>query len=383
MRRRIAGAAIISVVALVGTVVPHDQMRASAQTEPCNDDWMAIDTDDRRSGNWLFGIAVRSPDRAWVVGTDPTRRGRSRTLVKRWDGNSWRREDSPNVRGQSTFLKGVDAGRKGALVAVGDYSQTTMSTFAIRRKRSGGWRAIKPVDPSSSLSSLSAVSVLSPKRVWAVGTRWDSAGQHRILIERFNGKRWRVAGMDTIGLLDGVFARRWDDIWAVGRTVRDGGPVTLTLRFNGKRWRRVRSPNQNDRPHYLYGVAASGRRQAWAVGERSGPEPLLMRWNGKRWRFVDIGIPRRAEGVLRAVSVHEDEVVAVGSYFDPRSGSQAFILTFDGESWTRTDTSGLRDSDELSDVQHASDGSAFAAGYRSTSGGSEAIMFRPPLCPDA
>lgn len=381
MGRRIAGSFAAAVVVVAGVLAAGEPIPAGGQTEPCNDDWVAVDGDAKKSGNWLFGVAARSSERAWVVGIDPTRRGRARTLVRRWDRGSWRREDSPTIKGQSTFLNDVDAGRKGAVVAVGEYSRTTASTFAIKRKRSGRWRQIKPVDPSTSLSSLAAVTVLSPKRVWAVGTRWDSAGQHRVLIERFNGKRWKVAGIDTRGLLDGISARRWNDVWAVGRTVRNNRPVTLTLRFNGKRWRRVRSPNQNKTPHYLYGVSAARRNEAWAVGERSGPEPLLMRWNGERWRYIDPGLPGRAEGVLRAVSVHGEEVVAVGAYSHPSTGSEAFILTFDGQGWTRTDSSALRDSDELDDVQHAPDGSVFAAGYRTTSGGSEAIFHRPPLCP--
>lgn len=206
-----------------------------------------------------------------------------------------------------------------------------------------------------------------------------------MLIERFTGERWFVADVSTVGLLDDVDARRWDDVWAVGRTVRDNRAVTLTLHFDGQRWERVRSPNLNEHPHYLYAVASAGEDEVWAAGEyssgeRPGPHPILMHYNGSRWRYVDLDLPDRASGSIWGLSTHGDEVVAVGDYHHRRTGYQALILTYDGETWTRIDTSGLRDSDQLLDVEHAPDGSVFAAGVRRSTGVSEAIFYRPPMC---
>ena len=347
---------------------------ASAQ---CASSWSQIDADDRRSGHSLGGVAVRTTERAWVVGNTYTRRGSAIPLIKRWDGTRWIREPAPNPG--NAFLDDVDGGKEGALWAVGDHGTTTLRTFALKRVAGGKWVRRDPANPSGSLNALSDVSVLGRHHAWAVGTYWDAGGQHRVLIEHWNGRRWNVAPVSTIGLLDGVYARTAKDVWAVGRTVRGGGPRTLTLHFNGRRWREVPSPNENDRPHYLYGVAARSRTEAWAVGERTGHRgrsvPIIMRWNGERWRLTDAGLRDGVFALPRGVSVLLDETVIVG---EGDTGDPPFILTHTNAGWEREDTSSFEESALLYDVEHAPRGGVMAAGYRSTSNGSEVVLFRPP-----
>ena len=379
--------AIVVALLLGGIVLTAGGVSTGAQPliqptpEPCNDAWIQIDTDDEKSGNSFEGIAGRSADIAFAAGHASRRNGTPDPLIKRWNGKRWDREP---VKG-TFYLHDIGTGHPGPLWAVGEYSSgSTLFPVALKRTAAGNWKRHDPARPSSSLTAINDVSVLSKRHAWASGTYWDGSGQHRALIQHWNGRKWSVAPVSNIGLLDDVFARARDDVWAVGRTVRNGQAVTLTLRFNGKRWRHVSSPNQTNQAHYLYGVAAAGRRNAWAVGERSGDGkniPLLMRWNGERWRFTDPGLGNREEATARAVSVYGDEVVVVGE-FDPYARSpEALIMTWDGDSWTRENTERFEESIILQDVEHAPNGAIYAAGNRSTRGGSETVYFRPPLCP--
>jgi hypothetical protein len=343
----------------------------------CDDTWRAIDTDGARSGHWLNGIAVRSERKVWVAGTRPGRGGRTRTLIKRWDGSRWTREESPNVRGASNYLSGAAVGAKGAPWAVGNYSSTSLRTIALRRGRARWWRTAS-VDPNPSLSSLWDVTALSNRRVWAVGTRWGSGGDHFTMIQRWNGKRWRVVGPANLGgLLEDVSARRWNDVWAVGVTVRNNVGRTLTLRFNGKRWRQIKSPNASARYHRLNAVEAVARNEAWAGGYRHAGQdqrPVLMRWNGTRWRLVVPPPIERGTGTITGIAAHGDEVIVIGEHrFRP------LILVKSGSTWSKVDTSAFREA-HLVDIEHAPSGAAFIAGYRSTRGGSEVVLRRDPPC---
>ncbi|MDP9066964.1 MAG: hypothetical protein M3N53_01270 [Actinomycetota bacterium] len=347
---------------------------------PCDDEWHRIDTDDRRSDHWLSGVAVASADRVWGAGTDYSGNTWERSLVRRWNGRRWRREDTPSVRGNATILSDIDVGR-GGVFAVGQHSRTVSRTFVIRRRPGGGWRRMDSADPSASLNALDHVSVLSGRRAWAVGTRWDASGNHLVLVERWNGRRWSVASVGMNGLLHGVHARTAKDVWAVGRTVRRGLLRTLILHFNGRRWKQVPSPNVNDRPHILNAVHAAGPNDAWAVGYHYGDVPIAMHWNGTRWRLVDLpDLGGRSEAELRGVSSWGDEVVAVGYVSTPRDGFEALILEWNGQRFVQEDVNRFEDSTHLEDVEHAGNGSVFAAGYRSTGGGSEVVLRRPPSC---
>lgn len=384
LRTGLTSVALAGVVFL-GAVASGDRLQAAptvtatptpSTTPVCDDSWRRIDADARRSGNWFQGIAVRSASKVWGAGSD----GRDRTLVRRWTGADWRRERTPNVAGEYVQVNDVDAGAKGAVFAVGNHSKMVMRTFVMRR-RSGGWRRMKSVDPGAGLSSFDHVSVLSPRKAWAVGTRWDAAGNHIVLIERWNGKRWKVVPVSVNGLLHGVHARTRRDVWAVGRTVRNGLLRTLILHFNGKRWRTIPSPNANQKPHILNAVHAAGPNSAWAVGYHYGDKAIAMRWNGTRWRMVDLPeFGRRSDSELRGVSTYGGQATAVGYVSTSTQGFESLVLEWDGNGWRHEDTERFEDSTHLEDVEHTSGGAVFAGGYRSTSGGSEVMLTRPPRC---
>ncbi|MEA2453483.1 MAG: hypothetical protein QOG04_2193 [Actinomycetota bacterium] len=339
----------------------------------CDDTWVQIDRDDRRSGNTFDGIAVRSRDVVFAVGNERGPGGSPIPLIKRWDGDSWDRE---RVRG-SFYLHDVDVGARGPVWAVGEASDDTLYPFAVRRAGAGHWRKTEVARPGPTLTALYDVSALGPSAAWASGTFWDSSAQHRLLVERWDGKRWVQVEFSPLGIAEDIFARRADDIWVVGSTGRHDRQVTQTARHTARGWRIVKSPNHDTRINVLKGVVSTARDRAWAVGYYSdGAEKhvLILRWNGTGWSSASPYTGTAGE--LRAISAAGDELVAVGS----NSSFDAITITFDGSEWTR-EVLEFEDSDELNDVAHGPDGSVFAAGLRSTSNGSEAAFYRPPSCP--
>ncbi|MDQ3645585.1 MAG: hypothetical protein M3345_01465 [Actinomycetota bacterium] len=376
---------VISASATSTTSVPAAPLVLATETptaspspspSPCDDSWRQIHFDDPVVRNDLAGVTAPRPDEVWVVGDhQATQGGSTRTLVKRWDGQQWLLEQSPTYPDRSTSLNGVDEGR-GAVVAVGRRSTRWSSRPWAMHRVEGVWRAMEFSDPVPA-SSFSAVGTLSGRRAWAVGTR--QAGperEHYVLIERWNGSTWRPTSVSVRGLLYGVHARRYDDVWAVGQTLRNGAVRTLTMHFNGRRWRIVPSPNESMGAHLLQGVYATASNDAWAVGYRktatSGWQPFTMHWNGTAWRFIDVPNLEGDNSFLNAVSIHGGEVIAVGETYN-----QPLVVSWEAGVWQRLDMSSFRDQVRvLNDVEHAPNGAVFAVGW-----GGEVVLYRPPPCP--
>jgi hypothetical protein len=98
-----------------------------------------------------------------------------------------------------------------------------------------------------------------------------------------------VTGYQVRGELYGVAATSRGNAWAVG-DVRDPsvsatGTTTLLLHWNGGKWSPVTSPKPV--PGRLTQVAAASATDAWAVGEIDTPHghttSYVLHWNGKAW----------------------------------------------------------------------------------------------------
>jgi hypothetical protein len=146
------------------------------------------------------------------------------------------------------------------------------------------------------------------------------------------------------------------NVWAVGGYflhARDGhrSYQTLVLHWNGRKWTHVQSPNPGGErhPEVLYGVAADGQDDVWAVGSygngRGDEVPLTEHWNGHRWSVVPAPTlegdsPEQALVDLSVVSA--DDVWASGSAGLMDNGfdlvSEGFAEHWDGHAWTVSPT---------------------------------------------
>ena len=82
----------------------------------------------------------------------------------------------------------------------------------------------------------------------------------------------------------------------------------------------------------LFGVAATSRTNAWAVGSTGGLT-LLLHWNGAKWKAVTS--PKPVFGALTAVAATSaDNAWAVGETANP-GGSTTYVLHWNGKAWSR------------------------------------------------
>jgi hypothetical protein len=251
--------------------------------------------------NHLNGVAVLSACDVWVAGfTEDSKLG-ERTLIEHWDGSAWTVIPSPHP---------------------------------------------------GNISRLNSIRAFSPTSIWAVGefTRAqlpDAADKNLIL--HYDGTRWTTVRSPSPGRNDQLYGVRWvsaTDAWAVGRFTDAQDPdvadTALILHWNGTRWRQVTRPNLAG--DSLFGVAATSRKDAWAVGSTfsGGQRPFILHWNGTAWKPA-ISPRLRADSGLNAVGVTGPASAwAVGiTGAGERNGTptgQTLALRWNGRTWAKVTT---------------------------------------------
>lgn len=151
--------------------------------------------------------------------------------------------------------------------------------------------------------------------------------------------------------------------WVVGSTealtIR-----TLILHWNGRHWRRVPSPNMAGRhaASYFYAVAATSRRDAWAVGGSAvrHTATLIEHWNGKAWKIVPSPSPRRDFGVLDAVAARTaKDAWAVGDVSTQLGvDSRTLIEHWNGTAWRRVPSPNITSAPSGTGIQNSLNGVA-------------------------
>jgi hypothetical protein len=181
----------------------------------------------------LSGVAATSPTNAWAVGYyhDGTV---DLTLVEHWNGKAWKVQQSPNPGGSRNYngLSGVAATSSTNAWAVGYFSDVGGESTLVERWNGKSWK-VQQSAPDYNVSFLSGVAATSPTDAWAVG--FDQTGQlpeTQTLVEHWDGNAWTVQksaspgrlanspalwtlGADTNHLF-GVAATSPTNAWAVG-----------------------------------------------------------------------------------------------------------------------------------------------------------------------
>ena len=186
-------------------------------------------------------------------------------------------------------------------------------------------------------------------RAWAVGVALDNKYFAHSLIDAWNGSAWQIAKTPKVhsqrDILYAATAVSASDVWAAGiQESQSGMWGTLTEHFNGKKWSVVPSPNPAKFGNQLYGVAASGPSDVWAVGQRNdatSDTPLVEHWDGHSWSVVSVPSAGLTGGLLQAVAVSGGQVWAVGQSDDATHQAFPLIEHFSHGTWTATQPPGL------------------------------------------
>ena len=178
-------------------------------------------------------------------------------------------------------------------------------------------------------------------RAWAVGVALDDSYRARSLIEAWDGGSWHVAATPELGtqrdILYSAAAVSAADVWAVGEQQRgDGTFGTLIEHWDGTRWSVVPSPDPGSSGNHLYGVAAAGPGDVWAVGQQDGRRsdtPLVEHWDGTSWAAVNVPSAGLTGGLLQGVAAGGGEVWAVGQSDDAAHQARPLVEHLSRGTW--------------------------------------------------
>ncbi len=293
----------------------------------------------------LSGVAALSARDAWTVGSS----NYGRTLIEHWNGRAWKVQRSPNPGGsgrEDGFL-GVAAVSPRDAWAVGEYNslKVIFSRTLIAHWNGKAWKVQRSPNPAikdNGVDGLAAIAAVSSTDAWAVGTD-KKRGVYRTLVDHWNGKAWKVQPSPNpsthFNELEGVAATSSSNAWAVGyysNGARTGHSRTLIERWNGKAWK-VQPSGTGTAGGRFHGVAALSPTEAWAVGHANGGyQTLVEHWNGKSWKLQPTPTPSTTLNELYGVAaVSPKDAWAVGQYA-PSSGPADLTLIdhWNGSAWS-------------------------------------------------
>ena len=267
----------------------------------------------------LNGVTCISATDCWAVGGYDTfidGNLADQTHIERWDGNSWTTIASPNVGTSGNFLHGVTCTSASNCWAVGTYATEIpghiVGRTLIEKWDGNSWTIVSSPNMGMDSNYLYSVVCTSESQCWAVGTIYVENSGYYTLTEKWDGNSWTIANSQNTGTLQGVTCTSPSQCWAVGNTGTGGPPQTLIKRWDGISWSVVNSPNPTTAYDYLYGVTCTSASQCWAVGQYldSGPpgknRTLIERWDGSSWTFTNSPNPASSSGFLYAVTCSSD-----------------------------------------------------------------------------
>ena len=273
--------------------------------------------------NSLFGVTCVSDSDCWAVGYYTPASHIARTLIERWDGNSWTIATSPNAFALGpNVLTGVTCLSGSDCWAVGYFQYTSDDNLAsdtiVEHWDGNAWLVVSsPNALDAAENYLTSVTCSSTSNCWGVGYYTDGTSEIGVtifkpLIEHWDGSSWTiVASPDGDAVqesLNGVTCVSSTDCWAVGYSDSTGNGVlgnvkeTLIMRWNGSSWGVVSSPNQDQMLHNrLNGITCLSASDCWAVGISSAGEvasgpgdplavnkgrTLIEHWDGTVWTII-------------------------------------------------------------------------------------------------
>jgi hypothetical protein len=254
---------------------------------------LAVSPHPRTTGTILNGVSSVSAANAWgiglfyrakpgvIAGTAP-----AGALIEHWDGTSWSIVRNPASARRDAELSALTVVSPANIWAVGREQNDTGTVVPLAEHWDGrSWRTV-PVPAASAPSAFYAVSAHGGGDVWAVGdqTKPGTENVAAPLAEHWDGRSWAAADLPDVGnaQLTGVYAASAADVWATVYT--PAAVPAVFLHGHGGRWAAVPAPGPQayGLSYYYAGIDGTGPRDIWAVGTAStgstaGSSPLIAR----------------------------------------------------------------------------------------------------------
>jgi hypothetical protein len=187
------------------------------------------------SDSSLGGVSGSGPDDVWAVGSQP-----GGSLFEHWNGTSWSEVAAPS--NQPTGSVGVvsadspdDAWAGGAAEKVND-PHDAGDTALLEHWNGTAWSVVPgAVDTTGTplSSGIAQVSADSPTDAWALATMQKGRGSQAV-VEHWNGTSWSVVST-PVSTITAISALSPDDVWAVAQK-------GVILNWNGTQWTEVANP---------------------------------------------------------------------------------------------------------------------------------------------
>lgn len=290
----------------------------------------------------LNGVTAIGSDDVWAVGDFSTTLT-LQTLTEHWNGITWSIIPSPNMRGTTNnSLTSVTAISTKDVWAVGYTSAQPL----VEHWGGKTWQIVS--SPSVAQAQLhDIVRVPGTGQLWAVGY----TGTDQTFVEHWDGNTWTVVPSPTIGsynFLNSIAAISSNDIWAVGgyNETPSSPAATLIEHWDGSTWSIVTSPNPGISGSVFQKViAVPGSNQLWAIGSyvtSTGMyETLTEHWDGTVWTIISSPNqgpenPHSVNALIGAVAFSTSNIWAVGSYQNTNgvTPTQPLIEHWDGTTWS-------------------------------------------------
>lgn len=340
----------------------------------------AINVSNSTFGARLNAVAVVSATDIWAVGFGPQPGGPAyakQTLIEHWNGTSWSIVTSPNppsayseVELDSVFAL---AANNVWAVGYGDNPPGVVSPLditLIEHWNGSNWSIVSSPNPDQDENQLHSIAGVASNDLWTVGGRGDgnTCCPYESLIEHWNGTSWSVVPNPGRTALQGVTAITANDVWAVGTPAAGGGAIIE--RWNGAAWSTVAAPiaNANGGGISLRAVTAVSATDIWAVGDQENPligeggtyDSVTEHWDGTSWTVVGLALQ---DSTLYGVA-------ATGPADAWAVDASGLMRTqhWDGATWSLVSTPDPGTGSGLQGVAAVSASDIWAVGWTNTSG---------------
>jgi len=269
-------------------------------------------------------------------------------------GAGWTVQRAPLLGTNDNSLGAVAAVSSHDVWAVGNFLPDTKSsnqdaTLAKAVHFNGMKWVNTPVpDAGPNFNTLFGVAAASDQ-AWGVGVRVNKAYFAHSLIEAWNGKAWHIATSPRVNsqrdVLFSAAASSPKDVWAVGERQDQSDTFhTLVEHWNGHSWSVVPSPDPGSSGNCLFGVAAAGPDDVWAVGQSSGRSedvPLAEHWDGHHWTVAHLPTAGLTGSLLQGVAIDGHDVWAVGQSDDNAHQARPLVEHLSHGNWSATIPAGV------------------------------------------
>jgi len=193
--------------------------------------------------------------------------------------------------------------------------------------------------------------------------------------------RWFRAFVPTPGAEDGlvgVAASGDKQAWAVGFTTVGGKVLPLAMRWDGRSWNVNKPGPKGDLDTSLTDVAVVAKRFPFAVGYRMTPsgkrKPVAVRRDRKRWRYLDPGVGKSESVSLTGVTPDRRGGLWAVGHGGRGSTIRPKIFRRTKKRWSRIAVPRFKGEAVLTDVVASAKNDAWAVGYQRDKGRSKPLV---------